>query len=293
MAPAGAGRGPPGPVRDQRRRRADGEPRRTRAGRAGSGPARSGAAAAPAARAGRLLPITQRLEPDVDALAAEGHGGRLRPHPPAGRERGAGSVPRTDAFGFPRPRRALLARLTAAVSLAAAHGLRVELTLFDGFQQFADLASSQAWAAAVLHPFAHDRRIAYADVRRTRSTAARRRTPVGRAHDPGGPAAARRTLVTASVTIDEGTAALERVRTALGPAGRPGLLGRPLLRRRRTRLSAAARRAAGRGARGGVRRRDRLLDLHGRLPRGRAGADPALPGGATRTTTWERSPMPR
>ena len=68
------------------------------------------------------------------------------------------------AFGFPRVNPTMAARLAQTLSLAAAHGLRVELTLFNEWQDFAAVAESEAWAAELLAPLRGDPRIAYIDL---------------------------------------------------------------------------------------------------------------------------------
>ena len=67
-------------------------------------------------------------------------------------------------FGYPQPEAAMSARLENVVDLAARHGLRVELTLFDWWHDYADVAGSRRWAGAVLSPYAGDPRIAFVEL---------------------------------------------------------------------------------------------------------------------------------
>ena len=75
------------------------------------------------------------------------------------------------------------ARLEKVVDLAAHHGLRVELALFDWWHDYADVAGSRRWAAALLSPYAGDERIAFVELKNEiRPRTPRRRT--GRRADP-------------------------------------------------------------------------------------------------------------
>jgi endo-1,4-beta-mannosidase len=68
------------------------------------------------------------------------------------------------AFGFPTPMPQYLDELGQMVSMAASHGLRVHLTLFDLWHDYADVADSRQWAAAILRPFYRDPRIAVVEL---------------------------------------------------------------------------------------------------------------------------------
>ena len=68
-------------------------------------------------------------------------------------------------FGYPEPEAAMSARLENVVDLAARHGLRVELTLFDWWHDYADIAGSRRWAGAVLSPYTGDPRIAFVELK--------------------------------------------------------------------------------------------------------------------------------
>ena len=71
------------------------------------------------------------------------------------------SVP---AFGFPDPHAADLAELSEVIQLAQQHGLRIQLTLFDSFGDWADIGGSREWVQAVLGPYAADPEIAFVEL---------------------------------------------------------------------------------------------------------------------------------
>jgi endo-1,4-beta-mannosidase len=68
-------------------------------------------------------------------------------------------------IGYPAPQPVMQEHLARIVDMAAAHGLRVQLTLFDWWHDYADIAGSKAWAQAVLTPYAHDHRIAFVELK--------------------------------------------------------------------------------------------------------------------------------
>jgi hypothetical protein len=70
----------------------------------------------------------------------------------------------TGVFGYPVPDATMTARLETVVDLAVRHGLFVELTLFDWWHDYADLAGSRRWVSAVLSPYADDTRIAFVEL---------------------------------------------------------------------------------------------------------------------------------
>lgn len=69
------------------------------------------------------------------------------------------------AFGYPEPSPAMSARLERVVGLAASRGLHVELTLFDWWHDYGDVAGSRRWAEALLSPYAGDERIAFVELK--------------------------------------------------------------------------------------------------------------------------------
>jgi peptidoglycan/xylan/chitin deacetylase (PgdA/CDA1 family) len=68
------------------------------------------------------------------------------------------------AFGYPEPDSVMAARLERVIDLAARHGLRVQLTLFDWWHDYADVAGSRRWAAALLSRYVGDERIAFVEL---------------------------------------------------------------------------------------------------------------------------------
>ncbi|HEX4008884.1 MAG TPA: carbohydrate binding domain-containing protein [Solirubrobacteraceae bacterium] len=125
-------------------------------------------------------------------------------------------IPRVPAFGYPEPSAAMLSELHQTIALAQANGLRVELTMFDGFNSYADVAGSEEWVSALLRPYAGDREIAYVDLEneidRQPSQAlswAQQLIPYVRGLGAGIP-------VTASVTINDGPQNLRNVLAGLG-----------------------------------------------------------------------------
>jgi len=70
-----------------------------------------------------------------------------------------------DLFGYPHPSAKYTARLAQYISLAAAHGLHVQLTLFDWWYGWEDIAGSKTWATELLAPYVDDPRIAFVELR--------------------------------------------------------------------------------------------------------------------------------
>ena len=70
-----------------------------------------------------------------------------------------------DLFGYPHPSVKYTSRLAQFVSLAAAHGLHVQLTLFDWWYSWEDVAGSKTWATELLAPYVDDPRIAFVELR--------------------------------------------------------------------------------------------------------------------------------
>lgn len=71
----------------------------------------------------------------------------------------------TAAFGFPRPHPQDMAELRQVIGLARRHGLRVQLTLFDGFVDWEAIQGSREWARSLLASYAGDREIAFIELR--------------------------------------------------------------------------------------------------------------------------------
>jgi hypothetical protein len=70
-----------------------------------------------------------------------------------------------DLFGYPHPAAKYRARLAEFISLAAAHGLHVQLTLFDWWYGWEDVDGSKTWATELLAPYVEDPRIAFVELR--------------------------------------------------------------------------------------------------------------------------------
>ena len=72
-----------------------------------------------------------------------------------------------DVMGFPAPSPGMQSRLAQIVSMAAGHGLEVQLSLFDQFTDFTDVSGSLTWAHDLLAPLSADAasHIAFIDVR--------------------------------------------------------------------------------------------------------------------------------
>ncbi len=68
------------------------------------------------------------------------------------------------AFGWPRPGPGMEAKLIQTLELASAHGLRVELVLFDWWGSYTDLDSSDQWVRAVILPLRNDPRLAFIEL---------------------------------------------------------------------------------------------------------------------------------
>jgi len=70
-----------------------------------------------------------------------------------------------DEFGFPNPTADHLSHLASAISMAATHGLRVQLTLFDLWNSYTRIPASKQWAHAIVAPFRSDARIQSIEVK--------------------------------------------------------------------------------------------------------------------------------
>ena len=69
------------------------------------------------------------------------------------------------AFGYPEPDPGMGARLERVIDLAARHGLRVQLTLFDWWHDYEDVSGSRRWVTALLSRYAADKRIAFVELK--------------------------------------------------------------------------------------------------------------------------------
>jgi hypothetical protein len=68
-------------------------------------------------------------------------------------------------FGYPTPAARYTARLRELVAIAGREGLHVQLTLFDWWGEYGDLAGSKRWAATLLAGYVDDPRIAFVELR--------------------------------------------------------------------------------------------------------------------------------
>ena len=68
-------------------------------------------------------------------------------------------------FGYPEPEPKYLDRLSELVSIAAAEGLHVQLTLFDWWGEYRDVVGSKRWASTLLAPYVGDPRVAFVELR--------------------------------------------------------------------------------------------------------------------------------
>jgi hypothetical protein len=59
-------------------------------------------------------------------------------------------------FGWPELSHRMAARFAAALSIAASQGLGVQVTLFDWWNDYRDIAQSQAWLRSLMRPYADD-----------------------------------------------------------------------------------------------------------------------------------------
>jgi cellulase (glycosyl hydrolase family 5) len=69
-----------------------------------------------------------------------------------------------DTFGYRVPSARYMSELTQMLSMAAAHGLKVQLTLFDVWSDYTDIAGSVVWARDLLTPFRDDPEISFVEL---------------------------------------------------------------------------------------------------------------------------------
>jgi endo-1,4-beta-mannosidase len=67
-------------------------------------------------------------------------------------------------FGFPTVRPVMADRLSEVIGLAARHSLRVHLTLFGRWFQYADIGGSKEWVSSLLSRYRDDPRIAVVEL---------------------------------------------------------------------------------------------------------------------------------
>jgi len=130
-------------------------------------------------------------------------------------------IVQTPAFGWPEPTPRYTRRLADVVGLADAHGLHVELTLFDWWGGYKQVRKSELWARSIVAPYAGDPRIVTIELQNEMdptnvkaTTWARTLLPYLRQIDGGIP-------VTLSVSGHDPIAGIRAMRQALGSAALP------------------------------------------------------------------------
>ena len=120
-------------------------------------------------------------------------------------------------FGYPTPKADYLAKLNKLVGLADAHAMTVKFTLFDWWSGYSEVASSTAWASAILKPYKDDKRLIGVEIKNEFDPAdaagiawAKKIVPAIRTVAPAMP-------LTFSVDGDTGAAGMAKIKTALGP----------------------------------------------------------------------------
>ena len=68
------------------------------------------------------------------------------------------------ALGYPTPSATMLGNLASTVSVAASHGLKVQITLFDWFGNYTQLDQSTQWATAILSPYANSSNVSFVEL---------------------------------------------------------------------------------------------------------------------------------
>ena len=115
----------------------------------------------------------------------------------------------TYAFGYPTPETTMMKKLTGLVDLAAKANLKVQLTLFDFFGDYRDIAGSLAWMETVVAPFKNDPRICFLELKNEVDPTDASAVAWVNKLCPATKATIGSTPVTVSVTSAVGTAALQ------------------------------------------------------------------------------------
>jgi hypothetical protein len=68
-------------------------------------------------------------------------------------------------MGWPEVRRPMESRLRAMLAMASRHGLKVELTLYDHWEQYGDRAQSRQWTQSILRPLRGNETVAFIEVK--------------------------------------------------------------------------------------------------------------------------------
>lgn len=69
-----------------------------------------------------------------------------------------------DAFGFPTPSSTMASELSQMISMANSNGLKVQLTLFDWWSDYTDIADSETFVTDLVGPYQNDSRIAFIEL---------------------------------------------------------------------------------------------------------------------------------
>lgn len=70
----------------------------------------------------------------------------------------------TAAFNYPYPSQTSLNELNQVITMANANNLKVHLTLFDWWSDYADISGSKIWANTIVAPYAGDPRISFIEL---------------------------------------------------------------------------------------------------------------------------------
>lgn len=127
-------------------------------------------------------------------------------------------IVRPDTFGYPTPSSVMTDRLARTIAMATQRGLRTELTLFDGWYDWGDVARSEQWAQALLAPYVGDDRLAYIDVHNELPADKSRSALAWAAEMIPFVQRVARVPTTASISISSGTQPLEALIDGLGSA---------------------------------------------------------------------------
>lgn len=120
-------------------------------------------------------------------------------------------------WGFPHPSAQGERQLDTVLSLAAAHGLAVELTLFDWWFDYGRVADSKTWVRELLGRYAHDPRIAAIELRNEMDPASPGAIPWAKALLPYVHSVLPGTPVTLSVSSNDPINRLATLSKALAP----------------------------------------------------------------------------
>jgi hypothetical protein len=118
-------------------------------------------------------------------------------------------------LGYPTPDPTQAAHLSQTIAAAAAHGLEVQLTLFDWWDSFGDLSGSNTWIDDTLAPYHNDRRIAFVELKNEVDPSNSSEMAWVRAELPIAKSAIGAAPVTVSLASSEGLGGLVALKDAL------------------------------------------------------------------------------